>query len=421
VSRWRRYTVELAAGLAVLAAAPGAAVAEAAPEPGAVSLPRAIELGARRAPPVAEASRSLGAASEFARRPGSALPAAPQASVLAGARAPRGLPVGPEVSLTVQQEVSLRALGRARRVAAEWTERAAAGEVDRARLEGAVTAALAWVDLLEAQELLRVRGSAADAATRLAGIADVRARSGVATAVERSLAESEVGAARLAILEAEGRAAEARLDLATSAGLSPSALLTAEGALGAPDEMSAPPDAIATHPAVRAADARAMQLAAEASAVRAAAGPNVSVGATMWREGSGDHAAALLLTVPLPFVDPGRHDVARQEVIAAAAAGHSERVRMELEREVRLAAHERAHAREVLAQVRDHVLAPTRRALDAALSAYTLGTSDLGVVLLARRSALGAEERLVMAFADVRRADLRFAALTGALLAGVRR
>ena len=419
----------LTAAIAVLTAASlgGGGGAHAAPaheaehRASAVTLARAIEEGARRGPAVVESSRNREAAADFARRPGSALPSVPQATVMAGARRPYNLPTGPEVSVTVQQEISMRGLGSARRKAAEWAARAAATEVERARVEGAATAALAWVDLLEAQELLQLRTTAADDAARLARIAEVRVASGVATAVERELAKAEVGSAQLAILDAEGRATEARLALAHATGGSFDGAIAADGKLDGTDE--SPPldgravvDAIARHPAVRAADARASQASAEGSVARATAGPSFSVGATMWREGSGDHAAAAIVSVPLPFFDPSRYDVGRQSTATTAAQSHAARLRSELERETRLALHEHEHAREVRAKLRDGVVQPTRSALDTAMTAYSAGTNDLGVVLLARRSALAAEERLVMAMADVWRADIRLSALAGTLL-----
>lgn len=389
---------------------------------GAMTLARAIEEGARHGPAVVESSRNREAAAAFARRPGSSLPSVPQATVMAGARRPYNLPTGPEVAVTVQQEISLRGLGEARRNAADWASRAAATDVERARIEGGATAALAWVALLEAQDLLRLRTAAAEDASRLARIAEVRVTSGVATAVERSLAKAEVGTARLAILDAEGRATEARLALAHATGGSMDRPILADGKLEDSDDAAvdgrAVVDGVARHPAVRTAEARAGQAAADGSVARATAGPTFSVGATAWREGSGDHAAAAIVSLPLPFFDPARYDVARQSTVTEAARSHAARLRAELQRETRLALHEHEHAREVRAQLRDGVVQPTRSALDTAMTAYSAGTNDLGVVLLARRSALAAEERLVIAMADVWRADIRLSALAGTLVKG---
>jgi cobalt-zinc-cadmium efflux system outer membrane protein len=396
----------------------------ASPEEGrgavAVTLARAIEDGARHGPAVVESSKNRGAAEAFARNPGSSLPSVPQAVAMAGARRPYNLPAGPELSVTVQQEISMRGLGSARRRAAEWAARAAATDVERARIEGGAMAALAWIDLLEAQDLLQLRTATADDAARLARIAEVRVTSGVATAVERSLAKAEVGSARLAILDAEGRATEARLALAHATGASMQGAVVADGRLDGTDESPIDErtvvDGVAHHPAVRAAEARASQTSAEGSVARATAGPSFSVGATLWREGSGDHAAAAIVSIPLPFFDPARYDVGRQSTIATAAQSHATRLRAELEREARLALHDHEHTREVRTQLREGVVQPTKSALDTAMTAYAAGTSDLGVVLLARRSALAAEERLVIAMADVWRADIRLSALAGTLL-----
>lgn len=386
-----------------------------------IGLAQAVARGAEHAPAVVEATRNGVAAAAYARDPGGMLPSVPQLTVLAGARNPLDLPVGPEVVLTAQQEISPRRLGAARKTAGEWAGRAATSDVERARIEGASSAALAWVDLLEAQALGALRASAATDAARLVRIAEARVTSGVATAVERSLAQAEEGGAKLAILDAEGRAMEARLALAEAVGVPFDRALEAEGTIDGTDERALPatPD-VSTHPAVRAAEARARQLAAEGKVTSAASGPTFSVGASIWREGSGDKAAAAVITVPLPFFDPARHDVARQEAIATQAGSHAGRLRRELEHDLRRELHEREHTREVRLAVRDGVVAPLRRAVVTALTGYAAGTNELGVVLLARRSALAAEERLITAHADVWRADLHTAALTGTLLPGKR-
>lgn len=381
------------------------------------SLRRAIDESVKHGPPVVEATRTQRAAHAHSATPGASLPSVPQATIMAGAREPRSLPLGPEVSLTVQQEITTRSLGAARRDAASWAARAATSDVERSRLEAAATAALAWIDLLEAQGLISLREAAVTDATRLARIAEVRVTSGAATAVERSLANAEVGSARLAILDGEGRATAARIALAHAIGASfdRGPALVADGSLDQAITVSAIADA-SRHPAVRAAEQRAALATAEARVAHAVMGPTFTVGGVAWREGSGDHAAAALVTIPLPFFDPARYDVGRQETVAAAAAGRAVRIQGELEREIKLAHHEREHTREVRDQLVSGVVTPLRAAVVTATTAYAAGTSDLGVVLLTRRSALAAEERLVSALADVMRADVSLAALNGSLI-----
>lgn len=381
-----------------------------------VTFARAIGEGARHSPTVIEAARARTAADGLARDHGSGLPSVPQATVLTGVRDPRGLPLGPEVVLTVQQEVSFRGLGAARAEAADWAQRAAVSELERARLEGAGAAALEWVALLEAQELLRVRAIAARDAEKLKTIADARATAGLVTGADRALAQAEVGAAKLALLDGEGRATEARLSLAQAMGLPLDATLTAEGAF---PPLEATGDAVkhlADAPAIRAADARTRQANAEIAVAHALVGPTFSFGASVWREGSGDKAAAALVSVPLPFFDPARYDTGRQAVLASAAAGRAERLRVELEHQTRLAIHEREHRREVKTVVEESVLAPLRTALATAMTAYAAGTGELSMLLLARRSAFAAEERAITATAEVERAEIRLAALTGTLV-----
>ncbi|MFO0667340.1 MAG: TolC family protein [Polyangiaceae bacterium] len=400
------------------AISPAAQAQEGAP----VTLRSALLAGAKHGPAVTEAERVRMATDPFANHPGVGLPSVPQVTLLAGARSPNALPVGPEVSLSATQEISLRGLGSARSQAAAWAGRAATSEVERARLEGAALAALSWINLLEAQTLMEIRAASVLAAEQISKLAVLRVTSGVATAIERSLAQAELGSARVDFLDAEGRATEARLALAYAMGAPMDRDYRAEGTLDAPENPSAADDralaGLDTHPTVMAAHARAEQSKAEGQVVRAANGPTFSVGASVWREGSGDKAAAGILSFPLPFFDPSRYDTARQETLAAAARGHEVRLRAELERELRLAMHERVHTREVRSHLRSDVVKPLRSAVDTAMASYSAGTASLETMLLARRAALAAEERLARAKADVERADLRASTLAGSLLRG---
>lgn len=388
-----------------------------------VTFRQAIAAGAKQGPLVREAERVRIATDAFASHPGGSLPSVPQVTLLAGARAPTGLPVGPEVVVTATQEISLRGLGSARSRVASWAARAGTSDTERSALEGAALAALAWIHLLEAQRLMQIRSTAAEAADRISNLATLRAANGVATAVERSLAHAELGSARLDVLDAEGHATEARLDLAYSMGASMSRSYVAEGsadvaAIDANEQTLARLD---LHPSVLSARARAEQSRAEALVLHATNGPTFSVGASVWREGSGDKAIAGVFVFPLPFFDPAQYDTARQETLAAAADGHALRLRAELERELRLAIHERLHTREVYMHLQDDVVTPLRSSVTTSMTSYAAGTATLETVLLARRAALAAEERLVRAEADVNRADVRVAALSGTLLRTVQR
>ncbi len=385
-----------------------------------ISLARAVSAGAQRGPAVVEALRARTAAQDFAREPGSSLPSPPQASVLAGVREPRGLPIGPEFVIAAQQEIAVRALGRARTRASELALRAATEDVARAKLEGALTAALAWIELQEAQVLLRVRTDALRDAERLETLAERRVSSGVAIPTERAIARAEVGSARVALLDGEGRVIEARLSLALALGEPLDEGLRADGDADALElrRIDVPSLLARTraHPALRAARSHASYGLAEVDVARATAGPTFSIGATAWREASGDRAAAATVSVPLPFFDPARYERARQMSAATQLAARADRLESELERAVRVAIHDREHTREVRAELRERVVEPLRSTLDASLAAYSAGTTDFGTVLLARRSLNAAEERLAIASADVWRADAQLAAFAGTLI-----
>jgi len=221
------------------------------------------------------------------------------------------------------------------------------------------------------------------------------------------------------LLEAEGWMTEARIALAHAIGKPLDAALDADGEL----EVSAAPPALPPHgprpedhPTLRAAEGRVAQLVSEGRATHASLGPTFSLGASAWREGSGDHAIAAVVSVPLPFFDPARYDTGKHALAEAAARAHASRIRSDLQRERTVAEHERRHTREIETEVRTGLVAPLIAAQTTALVAYEAGTTELSVVLIARRTSLAAQERLVIALADVRRAGVRADALEGTLL-----
>ena len=69
--------------------------------------------------------------------------------------------------------------------------------------------------------------------------------------------------------------------------------------------------------------------------------PALGVGASYLHEGTGNEVWSGVLVVPLPFGDFGEFDRARQEVAAARVRAEVDVVRGRLERDVRMAFHER--------------------------------------------------------------------------------
>ena len=377
----------------------------------------AIVRGARVGPGVSVAQAPL-SATTLAREEATSLVRPATLSAFAGYRA--NAPVqGPEISVSVTQDLALRGLGGARREVADQMKSSVMADVERARLESALRALLAWEATVEAKEVLRIRTAALAEAEAIAKGTRARVGSGVGQPRELALAEGDVGSAQAAVLDAEGALVEAHVELRFALGISPDDAIDVAGDLYASDETPVARDgairATADHPALRAARARTELAKREVDLARAHFGPVASVGGSYAREASGEQIVGALVGVPIPIADPSRYEQARLMTTENAARAQASRVELELQRDVRLALHDREHWREVREALRTRALGPLREALRLVRKEYDVGTQDVTMVLLAHQRLLAAEEQMARAAGAVLRADAHVAALTGAL------
>ncbi|AKU94019.1 Heavy metal RND efflux outer membrane protein, CzcC family [Labilithrix luteola] len=376
----------------------------------------ALRLGAERNPFVAEARRPLPAVSALGSASKTPLSYAPRAQVSAGRRE-GAFGSGLEISGSVFQDLSIHGLGSARTAVSSSMGRATRSELERVRLDGASAAAIAWVDLLEAQELVRLRALAYADAQDIARVAKARVGRGVSLPVEGAVADSEVGTAEIANRDAEGMTFEASARLNFALGEVPNVPVVARGDLYAIAEVPArerPPTR--EHPATMAAHSRVDLAAADVKLARAYGSPPLGVGVTFAREGQGEQVFLGTLSVPLPVLDPSRFETSRQKVYLSAAEATETRVRAQVAHDLALAEHERLHTREVQAALRTRVVDSLREAVRLARSSYDAGTADMTSLLIVRQRLVAAEEQLARASAEVQRADIRYGTATGTLL-----
>jgi cobalt-zinc-cadmium efflux system outer membrane protein len=390
--------------------------------PGEIAMSRAqaLKLGAEQGPAVSEARAPLAASGSIHDASDKLLPYAPRVNAFAGRRT-GAFGEGLELGASATQELSWRGLRGARRDVASAIERAAVSELDRARLAGAARALLAWLDVLEAQELLHLRGVALRDAEEIARVATARVDRGVAMPAEASLAAAEVGAAVLAERDAEGLLVDAHAALKLATGIPQTTPVRAAGDLSSDDTSPAPLPARRDHPALAAARADIDLARADARLTSAHLAPPFSVGVTYAREGTGEQLVTGTLSVPLPFLDPSGFDAARQRASVLSAEARAQRRRDELAHDVAVATHDREHTRDVRDVLSTRVLVPLREAVRLARAGYQAGTQDATGLLLLRQRLVAAEERLMSAAADVRRADVRDAVARGSLLDGAAR
>lgn len=411
--------------LAVSLLASAAALSASSARAEALTLPEAARLGLERGPAVVRAEAPRGAVAEAKRRANPLVLVPPELTVSVGGRR-YGSGVGLELGASALQRFSTGALGRTRARTAELLGKLTEEELVQARLDDAEQAALAWVDAAYAKELLRLRQASLAEAEQLAGAASLRVKSGVGQPIEVAVALGEKGTALALELDAEGQLTEARAALRFATGLAADRPVDTKGELMASrrahvNEAALVKAAEERHPALRAASARAALAAQETELAAATHAPWFGVGASYVREGTGDQIFLGVVELPLPVVSAGAFDRARQRAVADAQAAEVGLVQRALARDVRLALHEREHARAVLDATLSGARAPLEEAFRLARVGYDVGTLDLSAVLLARQRLLAAEEQVLRSTAELERAEVRLQRATGALLEGTGR
>ena len=378
-----------------------------------LSMPDAQARARRHAPELVLPRAALRSSAQLHDAAGAALARPPRVDASVGPRWRSDVNEwGIDATVGVWQDLSLGGLGRARRAYATAFERQARAELERTALEAATQAGLLWVDARFATELLKIRQQALDDAGELQRIARARVEAGRSPPSEQALANALVGGARAGVLEARGRLSVALTELRALIGLDPETTVVVVGELDAAGAATRVGSA-GLAPDIAASRAAALSSSSAAELERAAGRSFLSLGSSLSREGTGDYIVLGRVELPLPFVNPAAFAAVRQDAEARIAQARVQQIGAQIERDVRLAAEERRHARELRDSLAQEVVAPARAALEQARREYQVGKGELAAVLAARRELLGTLERFTEAAAVVRRADLRLERLLG--------
>lgn len=318
---------------------------------------------------------------------------------------------GMDVTAALWQDLSLGGLGAAKRDYADATVETRRIELELARRRAVHEAMLAWIDAWHARALVELRSRNVEVAEQMASIAQARVQGGDIAPVELTLARSVVGAARASLLEAHGRSIEADARLRHALALPPDVRIEIVGDLTRSDDTTKVDErahierVLSHHPLVRLAQSKARRYASEAELESARGRPFLGVGVSYGRETTGDRIVGVGVAIPLPVLNPsafestalrGEADVSRMVVRDTQEA---------LAREIRVALHEREHARELRAMILGLSLQPARAALVEVLKRYELGAVGLIETLSVRKELLSTEEAYLEACASVHRAD----------------
>lgn len=377
-----------------------------------------VRLARTRSPTLQPTRAAVAGTSDVARAADVALPTPPRVEVQGGPRVQHGsLPVGAEVTVAGWLDFSMGGYGAARRDLSANLAREARAGVAVAEVDAVMRGALAWTDARLALELERIRAEALRDAEELLRVAEVRVRGGRADPGEVALAQAVVGSARAAVLDAEGRRFVAEAELRFFTGLSASTPIKVAGDFEARDRALDVERLViqgrANQPDVALSLATADRRERAAELTLATGKPFLAIGPLVTHEGTGDWIFQARVAVPLPFVNPQAFEGARARTEALVGRAEVTERRARLEAEIRIALHEREHARAVRDSLRDGALAPARAALDVASKQYVAGKAELAGVLAARRELLDAEQRWAEAVADVWRADVRLSRALG--------
>ncbi|MEO8900566.1 MAG: TolC family protein [Polyangiaceae bacterium] len=397
---------------------------EQALRPRLVARHQAVVLGATQGPDVAVAAAPRGEVAALARRVSALI--RPPIVTLGGGYRSGALTPGLELSVSVAQEVPLSGVGDARSRLAKAFARSVETDTRRAQLDGASRAAIAWTDALFAKELRRLRQAALGQAEAILKTSNSRVQVGVAPPHELALARGETAAALAGVLDAEGMEVEALAELRFAIGAGETEAVEAEGDLYSSDERDLDENralhaAQAQNPDLQLAIARAAQAGNEARLTHAMLGPNLTLGGTFVREGTGDRVLLGFVGFPIPLFDAAGFETARQKAVQKTAESQVALTRSEAARDIRLALHDRLHWREVREALRGQALSAFTEAFRMAQTQYEVGTADIGTVILARQRLLGVEEQLAQVASRVQHADIGVQRATGALLDEARR
>ena len=383
-----------------------------------LDLDTTLRLAQTRSPELAAGRAAVRSSANVEKVGRSALQRPPRVELSAGPRY-RGVSreYGLDATLALWQDFSLGGYGSARESYAQAYGAEAQKRLDVARREAAAQAGLAWIDARLAREIERIRRGSLNDARELLRIAKARVRVGQSAPSEEALASSLLGSARARLLMAEGRRVSADAELCYLLGLPPEQPLETVGALDAPDlrvdAQATHRRALLAHPGLVAARARAETRERAAGLALSAGKPFLSVGPSVTREGTGDWIVQGRVAFPLQIVNPNALEAAQARSEAAVARAQVSRARARLERDLRLALHERKHAREARDALATGAVVPAREALRQAKLQYEVGSAELPLVLGARRELDRAQERWAEAAADVRRSDVQLMRIAG--------
>jgi cobalt-zinc-cadmium efflux system outer membrane protein len=319
--------------------------------------------------------------------------------------------LGVDTTVGVYQEFSVGGYGKQLSKYADAATARADANIELAQRDALVRAYLAWLDALQARELLKLRIEALEEIREVSRIAEARLAAGRSSPGEAALAKALVGSAEASVLSARGSITQADAYLRYVCGIELHRPLEISGVLDAPpldiDEQSIRAKVLRVAPDLKSARAEANTLSQSAILGRAGSKPFLQLGPSITREGTGDWVFLGHVRMPLPGVDPAAAENAERKLSAHIAKAKVTVLEQAVLRDVEVALHEREHALKTRDLLLHESIEPSKLAAHEARLQYEAGRSDLVSVITSRRELYDALEKWIRAAIDVQRADAR--------------
>lgn len=300
---------------------------------------------------------------------------------------------------TVVQGWNLSGLAGDRKEAVRLEGDQLASEARAAALSHRLAAAQAWTELWAAQQAL------ADAERELEGAADFSRRMARAvevaafTRAEGADAATYAAEARVAALAAEGEAADRGYQLAVALGRPEARPLVARGPLPAPPvppraQWPALLDSAARLPAVQAQRLAADAARARDAEARSTRGWALDTGVKGSRDFLGTWGVQAVLGLTFPVFDRGERDASREAASAVRTAGEHREAAAVAVTELARALHEVEHSGEVLEAMEKELVPAAEENARARAVSLQAGDTTVQEVLVVKRVAAAARQRL---------------------------
>ncbi len=326
-----------------------------------------------------------------------------------------------ESTFSVSQPIELGGKRAKRTAIASLGEKLAGWDEKTAELDLVAEAALAFTEVLYAQEAERLAGDLYGLAGRAGAAAEGRVRAGKVSPLEQTRAQVAVASARLERERARLRLTDAKRQLATLWG-SKDISFRAEGSIGA----SSPPPTLeelvasaTDNPEIRRFDDEVLRQHANLSLEKARRipDPTISVGVRRFEE-SDDNAFVAGLSIPLPVFNRNQGGVAEARAELARATYERDGALQRLQRMLGTAYAELLTAYRASRTLHEDVLPGAQRAYEAAEAGFRAGKFSFLDVLDAERTLFSARRDLVEQQAAYQRARITIDRLIGRVPGG---